>query len=67
MTFLETKEIKMTYHVPHLINGQLIKTSGRKLNIYSPAKGTVIGEINVADKETVDVLFQSRAKHSQRG
>src|SRR5579872_3036170 len=44
----------MSYHVPHFINGQMISTDGRKLDIYNPAIGDVIGHINVADKTIVE-------------
>ena len=44
----------MQYHVPHIINGKKITTSGRKLEIFNPALGETCGYVNVADKKMVD-------------
>lgn len=43
----------MTYVVPHFINGQAVSTQGRKLDIFNPALGEVIGQITVADRNLV--------------
>lgn len=43
----------MVYTVPHFINGQTKKTSGRKLDIYNPASGKIVGNINVADQTII--------------
>jgi len=42
------------YEVSHLINGKLVKAGARKLDIYNPATGAVIGQVGVADNKTVD-------------
>src|SRR5260221_3204070 len=40
--------------VPHFIGGKYVQSTGRTLNLYNPALGTVIGSVEVADKNTVD-------------
>jgi len=42
------------YNVPHYVNGKLIQSDTRKLDIYNPATGAVIGKVNVAEKRMVD-------------
>jgi malonate-semialdehyde dehydrogenase (acetylating)/methylmalonate-semialdehyde dehydrogenase len=42
------------YAVPHFIDGQTIEALTRKLDIYNPATGTVIGQVGAADKAIVD-------------
>ena len=49
----------MAYEVPHFINGQTIKTQGRKLDIYNPAVGEVAGHIRVADQQTVNQAVEA--------
>lgn len=44
----------MTYNVPHFIQGQAVTTDGRTSDIFNPATGKVIGQVNLADKKTVD-------------
>ncbi|EKD70652.1 MAG: hypothetical protein ACD_46C00462G0004 [uncultured bacterium] len=44
----------MTYHVPHIINGEKVTSTGRQLDVYDPAVGKVVGSLNVADKNLVD-------------
>ena len=44
----------MSYDVPHIINGQPLITSGRKLDVFNPALGEKIGQINVANQQIVD-------------
>lgn len=53
----------MSYQVPHFINGQSVLPSNRKLDIYNPAQGKVMGQVGVADKKIVDeaVLAATRA------
>lgn len=49
----------MNDQVPHFINGQRIVSPGRKCDIYNPATGSVSGQINVADQQTVDQAVQA--------
>lgn len=42
------------YEVPHFINGKAVISQGRKLDLYNPATGSVIGHVGTADKQTVD-------------
>lgn len=49
----------MSNQIPHFINGQLLKTEGRKLDIFNPAKGQITSHINVAHKETVENAIQT--------
>lgn len=44
----------MTYQVTHLIQGKAVNTKGRTQDIYNPATGDVIGQVHLADKQTVD-------------
>lgn len=44
----------MGYEVPHFINGRLVKSTGRKLDIFNPATGEVIGSAHSADKALLD-------------
>lgn len=44
----------MGYEVTSFINGEVLHTRGRKLELYDPAIGNIIGHVEVADKETVD-------------
>lgn len=44
----------MTYQLSHFINGQLVPANGRKLNLYNPATGDVIGHVSMADKKCID-------------
>lgn len=48
------KDKEMVYDVPQFINGQKVSTQGRKLDLYNPATGAVIGHVDVANKQTVD-------------
>lgn len=48
-------EVKtMEYVVPHFINGQAVIPQGKKLNLFNPATGAIIGHVGVANKQTVD-------------
>lgn len=49
----------MTYQVNHFINGQAVKTEGRKLDIHNPATGEVTGQVTLADKSMVDKAIQA--------
>jgi malonate-semialdehyde dehydrogenase (acetylating) / methylmalonate-semialdehyde dehydrogenase len=49
----------MVYEVPHFINGEVINTQGRKLDIYHPAMGNVAGHVNVADANVVAKAIQA--------
>lgn len=49
----------MDYEVTSSINGESIHTQGRKLALYDPAMGSVIGHVEVADKKTVDKAVQA--------
>lgn len=44
----------MTYQVQHFINGRLVTSEGRALEIFNPATGDVIGQTMVADSKTVN-------------
>ncbi|MHB1946590.1 MAG: CoA-acylating methylmalonate-semialdehyde dehydrogenase [Gammaproteobacteria bacterium] len=44
----------MTYLVSHYINGKNVPVSEKKLDIYNPATGQVIGQVALGDKNTVD-------------
>lgn len=44
----------MTYHVPHFIQGKLIESSGKTLDIFNPATGEVAGKVTLADKKIID-------------
>ena len=57
-------EQKMTYQVPHLINGKPIKSTGRQLDIYNPATGQLAGFSNAADQALVDQAVKA-AKDAQ--
>ncbi|MFZ2315391.1 MAG: CoA-acylating methylmalonate-semialdehyde dehydrogenase [Gammaproteobacteria bacterium] len=48
-----------TYHVSHIINGRSTTEATRKLDIYNPAQGIVIGQVGVADNKTVDQAVQA--------
>lgn len=54
----ESKEVKKSttaiYEVAQFINGKKVSSQGRKLDIYNPATGAVIGHVDVANKQTVD-------------
>lgn len=51
----------MRYQVPHFINGKAVTANGRKLEIYNPAIGEVIGELAVADQSIVDQAVKAAA------
>lgn len=53
----------MTYQVAHFIQGKAISNNEKKLNIFNPATGEVIGDVVVADKLTVEQAVQA-AKNS---
>ncbi len=44
----------MTYSVPHFINGQRVSENGKHLDIYNPATGDVIGQVNLADQPIIE-------------
>lgn len=44
----------MTYQVPHFINGQQVSADGRKLDIYNPSIGEIIGQVTMADHSIVE-------------
>jgi malonate-semialdehyde dehydrogenase (acetylating)/methylmalonate-semialdehyde dehydrogenase len=44
----------MRYDVQHFINGKHVSVQGRKLDIYNPAIGEVVGNVSVADKQLVN-------------
>lgn len=44
----------MPANIPHVINGKKIAASGRKLPVYNPAIGQIIGEVGVADQKLVN-------------
>src|SRR5262245_20308039 len=49
------RNMKQTeYEVPQFINGKSVTTQGRKLDLYNPATGMVTGQVDVANKQTVD-------------
>lgn len=49
-----TRETVMTYDVPFIINGKKETNALRKLDIYNPALGSIIGKVGVADAQMVD-------------
>lgn len=50
------------YQVPHFINGQTVSSNGRKLAIYNPSTGEMIGETAVADQLIVKQALDSSQK-----
>lgn len=44
----------MLSDIPHIINGKRVAATGRKLPVYNPALGEIIGESGVADAKLVD-------------
>jgi malonate-semialdehyde dehydrogenase (acetylating) / methylmalonate-semialdehyde dehydrogenase len=56
----------MVYEVPHFINGQIVRTQTRKLDIYNPATGEVTGHVAVADQQTVDKAIDAAKSAFQR-
>ena len=44
----------MVYQVPHFINGKSVSGGERKLNIFNPAKGEAIGELQVANATIIN-------------
>src|SRR5688572_10787125 len=53
----------MPYLVTHFINGQLLKSTGRKQPIYDPVTGDIQGEVLMADAAMTDqaVMAAERA------
>ncbi|MBX3710024.1 MAG: CoA-acylating methylmalonate-semialdehyde dehydrogenase [Gammaproteobacteria bacterium] len=49
----------MKYEVPHFINGKSVLSADRKLELYNPATGLVIGHVGVANKQSVDQAVQA--------
>ena len=49
------------YEVPHFINGEIYHSRGKKLDIYDPALGTVVGNVNAADKDTIEKAVAAAA------
>lgn len=43
----------MVYQLGHFINGKLVMDKTRSLDIYNPAEGEVIGQVNVANSDIV--------------
>ncbi len=50
---IKHKDTEKGYEVPHFINGRQVKTQDRKLELYNPATGAVIGHVDVANHEIV--------------
>ena len=44
----------MSYLVSHFVNGEIVPGKGRKKDIYNPALGQVIGEVDLASKAEVE-------------
>ena len=44
----------MTYHIPHFINGQRVQGSGRRLDVYNPANGEIVGNLHAADDKIIE-------------
>lgn len=55
----------MTYLVKHFINGQLIETSEQRKNIYNPASGEIIGQVQMANIDTITQTVAAAKKAYQ--
>ncbi len=44
----------MTYPISHFINGQLLSSTGRSLDVYNPATGEIVGQVSIADQHIVN-------------
>lgn len=50
------------YNVGHFINGRQVTIANRKLDIYDPAQGKVVGQVDVANASVVDQAVQAAEK-----
>lgn len=48
-----TIQDERTYQVSHVINGQIVQSTTRQLDLYCPADGRVIGKVDVANRDIV--------------